>query len=254
MDTWLSPRVIERCGDRELTHEINLAQVPVRIGRSPGVYEADSYIRIGAIAPALIQKRISRCQATITYSSDGEYYIKDGNGTESGLGVYYDGKRIETPLKLYPGIRELLIVPQLQGARYECRFQWLQSEQLEGEGEVDPLKTMGARNVYLESQLESKNAENSQLVGDVIALQEQVEYLTAQHQKEKLAEVEQNHKIAQLYTSWQKLKKLWTVLGVLIALIAVVLLGIDPELINKLISGVIVSLTAFGVIKTQSGD
>ena len=248
-DTWLAPQVVERYGDRELVHDINLSSFPVRVGRAPQYYEGESNIIIGTIAPPEVRDRISRCQATIRYTN-GAYMLKDGNGYSSNLGVHWHGKIIENPIPLQPGIKQLYLVPKI-GA-YSCQLRWLQSESLEGDSSA--LETLGARNAYLESELGNKQQQLAQLTSDTYILQEQVRSLQEYSAKDKLLTAQQDKRIEKLTEEQKRTKRLWRILGTIVVIILFVLFGFDTDVVVKAIQGVVLALTAFGLIQTKDQD
>ncbi|MEM9264008.1 MAG: FHA domain-containing protein [Cyanobacteria bacterium P01_F01_bin.13] len=256
MSTWLSPQIVETYGDIQRIHDLNLLKVPIRIGRNPEILEAEGYIQIGSISTLTIQRRISRVQATII-ELNGLYFLKDGNGTHSTSGVYHYGQRLDDELEIHPGIQGIDIVPAI--GEYTCKFQWLKNDLLNGENQHDPMETLGARNVYLQAKVEEKESEINRIVSLQIQLQEEVEALKDQRQKDRLEEVRQdekiarqNQKIAKISTTLRKVKRMWIVIGVTVAIVAIVILGIDPDTVIKAISGVLSLLAVFGVIKTAA--
>lgn len=265
METWLSPQIIEENGDRQLTHDLDLGSLPIRIGREPkALYPGNTAIKIGAIAPDWVRDRISRVQATVLTDDDDQYLIRDGNGHPSNFGIYYGGKQVHGELALYPGIRELYIVPELKGTNYKCFFRWLQSDLLEGDD--DAMQTLGARNVFLEGQLEEKETQLQQLASDTMALQEKVRFLEHQRrveiesekkQNRRIAEMsaEQDKKIAELSAEQRRLRRMWLIISCVIIVAIILMTSVDIESLIHIVQGIVAILTVAGVVKTvQSGD
>ncbi|MEM6353594.1 MAG: FHA domain-containing protein [Cyanobacteria bacterium P01_D01_bin.14] len=241
--------IIEDRPDRDaIKQEVDLNQLPATIGRGQ---KATYRMALGVDRRTTYFRALSRYHATI-YRNDGDLWIKDGAQAPSENGIYVGGRRIQNPVRLYPGA-EVELVPGIEGYRLFVICP--------PNGDSDDFPTIGFEKEILQQELTVSDQKIEELTWTVSELQKKlngtvkaaqtlnlkVNAVTVELKKQRQANDRQDRRL-------RFLKRLLLGVALVTAAATWLLLGGNTETLDLIGKGIISIISLVGAIASLNSD
>ena len=233
------------CRPGRSQHEvsIDLENLPATIGKGQG----DTYqMAVGVDPRSIYFQSLSRVHATL-YREGDDIWLRDGNGKPSTNGVFFHGRRVYNPVRLYPGI-QVDLFPDVKGYHL-----YIEHETTGGDG--SEFATLGLEHEFLSQELKTADERVEELTWVVADLKKRLEVTSREDHdlKQSMEEIRADQRALKsaksaLQEQLNRLKRILIGIAVVAIASAWLLFGGDTEALELLGKAVISIVGLFSFV------